>query len=299
MKIALRRGSLRGLCGLVLVACATTAPPPVATPSTAELSLEKPGGNHAAWPEGLVPCPKDAPDGSSCTVAPNQAAPRAPTPHEPGATADETVWRVPVGPDDPSRGPADALVTLVVFSDFECPFCKHATSIFDKLLAELPSDVRLVWKDLPLPRHAHAESAAELARVARERQGDAGFWKAHDLLYEAQDRLGEATFRRIADTLGLGWASTQQAIRGAKFGAVIQADVALSDRVLVEATPTTFVNGIKLKGVKPYEHVRALVDGELAKARRLLANGTSRPGVYAAIMAGGTQVAPPTDTVPP
>ena len=80
---------------------------------------------------------------------------------------------------------------------------------------------------------------------------------------------------------------------------MIQADIALSDRVQVEATPTTFVNGIKLKGVKPYESLRAVVDAELVKARRLLDAGTARPAVYAAIMAKGTQVTPPTDTGPP
>jgi protein-disulfide isomerase len=299
MKSALRRGSLQGLCAVILAACGTAAPTPAAAPSSSEIDLEKPAKERPAWPAGLVPCPKDAPAGSSCAVTPSKTATKPEPSDQPGAAGDETVWRVPVGPDDPARGPADALVTLVVFSDFECPFCKHATSIFDKLLADLPGDVRLVWKDLPLPRHAYAEDAAELARLARERHGDAGFWKAHDLLYEAQDHLGETTFRRIADDLGLGWATAQQAMRGAKYGGVIQADIALSDRVLVEATPTTFVNGIKLKGAQPYERVRALVDGELTKARRLLEKGTPRPGLYAAIMARGTQIEPRTDTVPP
>ena len=296
MKRALQRGPLFALGALVLAACADAPPPQTATAKTAEIDLGKPAEQRPAWPVGLVPCPKDAPEGSSCAVAPNEVAAKDAKPE--GAAA-ETVWRVPVGPDDPSRGPADALVTLVVFSDFECPFCKAATSIFDKLLAELPDDVRLVWKDLPLPRHAYADAAAELARLARERHGDPGFWRAHDLLYAAQGRFGEATFRRISEELGLGWASAQHAISSAKFGGVIQADIALSDRVAVEATPTTFVNGIKLKGAQPYERVRALVDGELLKARHLLEKGTPRAGIYAAIMARGTQVDPRTDIGPP
>jgi protein-disulfide isomerase len=207
---------------------------------------------------------------------------------------------VPVGPDDPVRGARDALVTLVVFSDFECPFCKRATPVLEKLLADLPEDVRLVWKDLPLPMHAHAENAAELARAARARQGDAGFWKAHDLLYAAQDRLGEPAFRRICAELGLVWAPTWASIREARYGATIQADVALSDRVLVEATPTTFINGMKLVGALPYERTRAVVDAELGKAQKLLAAGTPRGGIYAAIMAHGIQLRQPnTDTEPP
>jgi len=211
----------------------------------------------------------------------------------------ETVWHVPVGPDDPSKGPADALVTLVVFSDFECPFCRRVVPTLDRVLAELPKDVRVVWKDLPLPAHPYAESAAELARVARAQGGDAAFWKAHALLYKAQESLGEATFQRIARELGLAWAPTRSAMRAARFGATIQADVALSDRVDVQATPTTFVNGIKLVGAQPYERTRALVDAELVKARHLADTGTPRGSIYAAIMAGGVQVAPPSDSRTP
>jgi len=147
--------------------------------------------------------------------------------------------------------------------------------------------------------HDHAEGAAELARLARASHGDAGFWKAHDLLYAAQDQLGEATFHRIADQLGLPWTKARVAIRESKFGAVIQADVALSDRLRVEATPTTFVNGVKLVGAQPYERTRALVDAELAKARALVDDGTARGEVYAAIVTKGIQLEPETDTAPP
>jgi protein-disulfide isomerase len=235
--------------------------------------------------------------GCAVKTAP-QAAGQAGTTSANAPEADK-VWKVPVGPEDPMRGPADALVTLVVFSDFECPFCKRGKETFERLLAELPREVRLVWKDLPLPMHTNAEPAAELARFARASQGDRGFWKAHDLLYASQESLGDAAFRRIAGQLGLSWAQAQAAIREAKFGASIQADVALSDRVVVEATPTTFVNGVKLVGAQPYERTRALVDAELAKARALVDSGTDRNRLYAAIVSNGAQVEPRTDTQPP
>ncbi|HEX3594997.1 MAG TPA: thioredoxin domain-containing protein [Polyangiaceae bacterium] len=287
------------LLGLALAAgCAASPPPePAAGTNTDELELAK-SGSAPAWPAGLVPCAKDAPEGSSCAVG-HGAAPAASAASAPPGSDATTVWSVPVGPDDPARGPADALVTLVVFSDFECPFCKRSSTTLARVVTELPADVRLVWKDLPLPMHAHSESAAELARFARASRGDAGFWKAHDLLYASQDSLGESTFRRIAGQLGLPWTPAWASIRAAKFGASIQADVALSDRVLVEATPTTFVNGIKLVGAQPYERTRALVDAELTKARDRVRAGTARASLYAAIVSKGVQVEPHTDTQPP
>jgi protein-disulfide isomerase len=285
----------------VAAACAPQQPESTRTAhdSATEIDLSKPERERPSWPAGLVPCAKDAPEGTGCAVkaAPQQA------PHESPTTADaattDKVWNVPVGPDDPARGPADALVTLVVFSDFECPFCRRGTSTLERVLTELPQEVRLVWKDLPLPMHAHAEPAAELARFARASQGDTGFWKAHDLLYAAQDTLGDAAFRRIAGQLGLSWTQAQAAIRAAKFGTTIQADVTLSDRVVVEATPTTFINGVKLVGAQPYERTRALVDAELAKARALVESGTDRGRLYAAIVSKGAQIQPRTDTQPP
>ena len=294
--LAHRSVAILGFVGAA--ACGASPPPPSSQPST-EIDLGKPARDRPAWPVGLVPCAKDAPEGSSCATG-HAAAPAGSGSAPSAAAASSTVWNVPIGPDDPARGPADALVTLVVFSDFECPFCKRVTPTLSRLLEELPADVRLIWKDLPLPMHAHSENAAELARFARASQGDSGFWKAHDLLYAAQESLGEATFRRIAGQLGLPWTPAWASIRAAKFGAAIQADVALSDRVLVEATPTTFVNGVKVVGAQPYERTREIVDAELGKARGLLESGTPRANLYAQIVSKGIQVEPQhADTQPP
>jgi protein-disulfide isomerase len=204
------------------------------------------------------------------------------------------------------RGPVGALVTVVEFSDFECPFCKREASIMKQLLADYPEDVRLVWKDCPLPVHANAEPAAELARAARASQGDAGFWKAHDSLYESQSELGENLFRSIAKDLGLRWERVAVDIRGARYGEKIRAGVALSDRVDVPATPTVFVNGRKLVGAQPYEKLRALVDEEREKAKKSLPGGTGAPGggsragnkLYDSLISAGKQVEPPTDLAP-
>jgi protein-disulfide isomerase len=261
-----------------------------------------------AWPPGLVPCAKDAPAGEGCarTAAPSAEPGKPPPANGGGQTSprppkviDDTVWNVPVGPDDPVRGPRDALVTLVVFSDFECPFCKRGAETIDKLAAAYPNDLRVVWKDLPLPMHEHAEAAAELARTARAQNGDKGFWAAHDLLYAAQPDLGDASLRAIAGKLDMKWTDVRAAIRTARFGAVIRGDVALSDRTDVQATPTTFVNGRKVAGAQPYDTVRAVIDVELEKARHLLSGGVPRAQLYATIAQKGRQTTPPADTSPP
>jgi protein-disulfide isomerase len=197
------------------------------------------------------------------------------------------------------RGAKDPLVTLVVFSDFECPFCKHAVATYERLLADYPKDVRIAWKDLPLPMHPQAEAAAELARAARAEKGDAGFWNAHDMLYESQESLGEPTYRRIAEKLGIAWPSARAALKTARYGTVIRADVDLSDRVDVPATPTTFVNGKKLVGAQSYDKTKALVDAELEKAKQLEQGGTPRATLYEHIIDGGVQVVPASDVPKP
>lgn len=260
--------------------------------------MTRPAAARPAWPPGLVPCARDAKEGEGCAAKAGPAGAGGTGQAAAAPQDDTTVWNVPVTGDDPVRGPPDALVTMVVFSDFECPFCKHATATFERILIEHPDDVRLVWKDLPLPMHEHAAEAAELARVAREQRGDAGFWAAHDFLYDAQDRLGEPMFREIARKLGLPWPSTLAAMRSARFGAIIQSDVALSDRVDVQATPTTFVNGRRLVGAQPYARTSALVDAELEHARRLVESGTPKADVYRSIVSTGKQVTVVSDGAP-
>jgi protein-disulfide isomerase len=103
--------------------------------------------------------------------------PQAPPPE------DTNVWKVPVAEDDPVKGPADALVTIVEFSDFQCPFCSRVEPTITKVMEEYKDDVRVVWKDNTLPFHQRAKPAAYLARFAYEKGGNKGFWAAHDALF--------------------------------------------------------------------------------------------------------------------
>src|SRR5690606_24114830 len=99
-----------------------------------------------------------------------KAAPAKEQPKE-----DTTVWQVPVLEDDPVKGPADALVTIVEWSDFECPFCSRVNPTIKSIVDEYGKDVRVVWKDNPLPFHKNAKPAAALARAAFKKGGNAAF----------------------------------------------------------------------------------------------------------------------------
>jgi len=118
---------------------------------------------------------------------------------------DKGVWKVPVLEDDPVRGPKDALVTLVVFSDFQCPFCKRVEDTLKQVATTYGNDVRMVWKDNPLPFHPRAKPAAALARYAYKQKGDKGFWDAHDAIFASNPKLEDEDLKGIAEKLGVNW----------------------------------------------------------------------------------------------
>lgn len=212
---------------------------------------------------------------------------RAPAP----PLADETVWRVPVTDDDPVRGPGDALVTIVVFSDFECPFCKRAAATLHALQEQYPDRVRLVWKDFPLPSHAQADFAAHFARAVRAQKGDAAFWAAHDRLFERQPEFDNDSLFQIAHAIGgLRWAAIRGDIREQRHGREIYEDLKLAERLDVTKTPTLFVNGRKVVGAVPLVDLEGLVSEELDKAEAKIAAGTPPARLYETLIASGHEV---------
>ena len=176
----------------------------------------------------------------------------------------KTVWRVPVS-GSPIRGNVDAPVTIVEFSDFQCPFCQRAQQTIEKIRDAYGDKVRLVWKNEPLPFHPRAEPAAELALEARAQKGDAGFFRAHDKLFDAQPKLEDDDLAKIATQLGLDAAKVKAAIRDKKHGKEIDADVELADEVQATGTPHFFVNGRRLVGAQPFETFKKIIDEELEK----------------------------------
>lgn len=196
---------------------------------------------------------------------------------------DLTVHRVPVG-QSPSRGPADALVTMVVFSDYQCPFCKRFEPTLAAVLAKYPSKVRVVWKDQPLPFHEHARRAAIFAREARAQKGDAGFWAAHDKLFELAPALDKPALEQAAKDLKLTLKKVQDAVKNDKFKAQLDQELELADDVHASGTPHTFVNGRRLVGAQPLEKVLVVVDEELKKAEAKVAAGTPAKDLYETLM---------------
>jgi len=191
---------------------------------------------------------------------------------EPAAPAPPGPLRLAVG-DAPRRGPDDAWVTVIEFSDFQCPYCAGAQGPLGDLLRALPADVRVVYRHYPLARHLGALSAAEAAECARL-QGpapDGHFWAMHDAIFAAQARLAAAEAAPgplLAELAGgidgldpTAWSACMAANAGR---ARVDADVAMA-RPFLLGTPTFVVNGTQLNGASG---LRQAVDAALAWAER-------------------------------
>ena len=221
-------------------------------------------------------------DGASrATPRPAAPAQRPPRPVE----DPKAVYRVPLE-DSPAKGPADALVTIVESSDFECPFCKRVVPTLKQLEEAYRGKVRFVFKHNPLPFHARALPAALAAEEARAQGGDAKFWAMHDALFAAPS-LDDASIEKAAQDAGLDVAKVREAIRTGKYKDRIERDQKLVQSVGAPATPSFFVNGRKLAGAQPFEAFKTLVDEELAKAQALVASGTPAAQLYAKIAERG------------
>jgi protein-disulfide isomerase len=189
--------------------------------------------------------------------------PAAPTAaaEPPGPEQDTKVWKVDPG-DSPARGPKNAPVTLVLFSDFQCPFCKRVEPTISQLEKEYAGKIRVVWKNMPLEFHNNAKPAAAAALAAGE-QGK--FWEMHDKLFENQTALDRPSLEKYAGELGLDLARFKAAMDGEKIAGKINAEMKEAAAVEVNGTPATFVNGRKIGGAYPYDTFKKLVDQELAK----------------------------------
>jgi protein-disulfide isomerase len=186
------------------------------------------------------------------------AAPAAPVPA--GATGALPAAEIEIRPDDPVRGGARAPVTIVLFSDFQCPYCARIGPTLDEAQRAYGDRLRIVWKHQPLSFHPHALPAAEAAEAARE-QGK--FWQMHDGLFAAQRDLSPATYERLAKEIGLDVRRFAEATRSGKFRARVEEDQRLAARIGAQATPTMFVNGEKIEGAVPFATLKAVVDRKL------------------------------------
>ncbi|MBL4686416.1 MAG: thioredoxin domain-containing protein, partial [Nannocystaceae bacterium] len=192
---------------------------------------------------------------------------------------------VAVSERDATRGAETPLLTVVTFSDFECPFCGKLAKTLDTLMPEYAKDVRLVFKHYPLPNHANAEPAAK-ASVAAQKQGK--FWEFHDLLFQNQRALGPSELQGYGETLGLDAPAFSVDV-AAKRTAVAVNEHFVQGRVLeVSTTPTLFINGRRIEGAKSAADLRTIFDEEIAAAKAMLAAGVKRDQLYATIMKQAT-----------
>jgi protein-disulfide isomerase len=177
---------------------------------------------------------------------------------------------------DPARvrGDAKAPVTIVEFSDFQCPFCEKAEPILKDLLAKYNGQVKLAFLDFPMRSlHAQAQIAAEAARCA-EQQGK--FWQYHDVLFADQTKLDEAGLAQSARGLGLDENSFQSCLKSGKFKAQIEHDVQEGTKAGVVGTPAFFIDGISLNGVQPEAAFEKIINTELADIGGGSSTGASR-----------------------
>jgi protein-disulfide isomerase len=200
-------------------------------------------------------------------------------------------WHVPVG-TSPVRGPADALVTLVEFADFQCPYTKQAEPLLMRLQARYPDTLRVVWKDYPLSAHPDAVAAAHLAREALRQQGLAGFWQAHGRLLAMSPRVGRAELEALARTLGLDLEEARKAIATERYRDAVDADVDTLARIGMSGTPTFFVNGRMVEGEGEEELERAVADA-VGEARGAVASGAPRDRLYDELQKGARAAGEP------
>ncbi len=171
-------------------------------------------------------------------------------------------YDVPVD-DDPMLGNKNAPITIVEFSDYQCPFClRWHQDVFSKLEEKYGDKVRLVYRDFPLSEiHPQAEPAAEAADCAGEQDK---YWDYHNLLFSGQKELSQDTFLAYAQSLKLNMDNFKKCVEERRYQKEVQADYDFAAKLGVRSTPTFFVNGLAVVGAQPFEVFDQIISLELA-----------------------------------
>jgi protein-disulfide isomerase len=172
-----------------------------------------------------------------------------------------TRYEVPVD-DDPVLGPKDAPITIVEFSDYECPYCrKWHTETFARLMETYPGKIRFVYRDFPLSSiHPNAQPAAEAANCAGE-QGK--YYEFSEKLFNGQ-ALSPQVYSQYAGELGMDTKAFEACVSSGKYASEVTADLNWAADLGVRSTPTFFINGLPVVGAQPYEMFKQVIDKELA-----------------------------------
>ncbi len=163
--------------------------------------------------------------------------------------------------DRPSKGPENAPITMIEFSDFECPFCLTAFPTIQQVLSTYGDRIHFVYRHYPLANHPRARPAAEASACADE-QGK--FWAFHDRLFTNQQRLGDEDLKQHAAAVGLDAAQFNACYDSRKYTAEVDADIRAGDEAGVSGTPAFYINGRMLSGAQPFEAFQRIIDEELA-----------------------------------
>jgi len=186
------------------------------------------------------------------------ASPKA---HRPKLLEDPVT--IPVS-GSPARGPENARITLVEFSDFECPYCSIAAGEVNSIMSAYPKDVKLIYKQFPLSMHPHAPLAAA-ASLAANQQGK--FWQMHDLLFKNFRKLSRENILTYAKDIGLDMNKFTADLDSSKYQEVIKKDLADGETAGVYGTPSFFVNGKHYNGPLSLDAIKPILDAELKTAK--------------------------------
>ncbi len=174
--------------------------------------------------------------------------------------------QVDVASTDPVRGPRSARVTIVEFSDYQCPFCARVTPALAQVLATYRDRVRLVWKDFPL-EDIHPR-AVELARAARCAGEEGKYWEFHDRVFASQEQSATLPIDDYAKALGIQPRDFAECVKSGRHAKAVVEGQDAGTRLGVESTPTLFINGRKVTGAQPFEVLARVIDDELARSTK-------------------------------
>jgi predicted DsbA family dithiol-disulfide isomerase len=170
------------------------------------------------------------------------------------------VPRFEVAPVGPALGPADAPVTIVEFSDFNCPFCQRVVPTLKTLRLRYPEQVRIVYRHFPLDMHPRARAIAEAAVCADEQDA---FWAFHDSVFEEADPLSDDEIFALAERVGVDREALEACLASGRAAEVVEQDIAAGAAAGVTGTPAFFVNGIRMSGAQPADAFVKLIEQEL------------------------------------
>jgi protein-disulfide isomerase len=219
----------------------------------------------------------------------------ADSPSASGASWDDSESPVPISSKDPMWGKREAPVTIVEYSDFQCPYCSRVEPTLDQVRTTYgPDKVRVVWKNNPLPFHQNAKPAAEAAQGVFALAGNDGFWKFHDTAFKNQGALGDDSYAKWAKEAGVkDDAAFKAGLASHKWADKVDKDLNDGKAAGVQGTPSFFINGVFINGAQPFDNFKKTIDEELQKAQAKIASGTAKNRVYVEMSKENKKAAPP------